>query len=77
MGTLWTDDKYFNSALELARTGNLKKLIDVEKLRLKHKRSSSEDDIFEKIGRLASLREKGIITPEECEQKKKELLARI
>ena len=37
----------------------------------------SSDDIFAKIERLAELRQKGIITDQEFEAKKSELLSRI
>jgi hypothetical protein len=41
------------------------------------KNISSEDDILGQIERLGTLRDKGILTNEEFEQKKKELLARL
>jgi tetratricopeptide (TPR) repeat protein len=77
ISSYFLDNEYMQAALELARMGNLRKLVDIEKLRIKNTHSSSDDEIFEKIERLASLREKGIITSEEFEKKKKELLARI
>ena len=40
-------------------------------------KDNSLADVFEKIEQLGSLKEKGIITHEEFEQKKKELLSRI
>lgn len=38
---------------------------------------SSEDDVFEALSRLGKLRDAGVVTPEEFEAKKAELLARI
>jgi tetratricopeptide (TPR) repeat protein len=73
----WSENEYIHFALELARSGNLRKLINVDNLSITPMQSNADDKIFEKIERLASLREKGIITSEEFEQKKKELLARI
>jgi tetratricopeptide (TPR) repeat protein len=74
---LWGDENYMFTALELARTGNLRRVIDLNKLRIKAKTSDSEDDILDKIERLASLRDRGVISIEEFEQKKGELLARL
>jgi hypothetical protein len=77
IGSYFADEEYLHAALEFARTGHLRNVIDVGKLRVKPKRSGSEDEIFAKIERLASFLEKGIITQEEFDQKKKELLARL
>lgn len=65
------------SALELARTRNLRRTIDMGKLRVKPKVASSNEDIFEKIEKLDDLKEKGVLTEEQVEEKKKELLSRL
>lgn len=68
---------FLHGALDLARSGNLRRTVDMGKLRVKQKVASSEEDIFEKIEKLASLKEKGILSEAEFEEKKKELLARL
>jgi tetratricopeptide (TPR) repeat protein len=66
------------AALELGRSGNLRGIIDLDKIRLKSKTSPfEEEDIFNKIERLATLKDQGVITLEEFEHKKKELLSRL
>lgn len=39
--------------------------------------SSSQPDVYEQLRKLGELRDLGVVTPEEFEQKKRELLARI
>lgn len=71
------DEEYMLTALELARAGGLSGIIDLGKLGIGTMPANSEDEIFDKIERLALLRDKGILSIEEFEQKKKELLARL
>ena len=65
------------AALELARAGNLRKVIDIGNIVMKPSPANSQEDIFAQIEKLASLRDREIISPEEFERKKKELLARL
>ena len=54
--------EYLVASLELARSGNLKKVINMGNIAGSPSAANSEDEIFEKIEKLGSLKEKGIIT---------------
>jgi tetratricopeptide (TPR) repeat protein len=75
------DDKsdFLHAALDLARAGNLKRTIDMGKLRIKGKsaNSISDEDVFEKIEKLKHLLEIDALTQSEFDEKKAELLSRI
>ena len=76
----WNDDiQVINALLNMAKSGNLINVIDTRRLRLAQQTTSprSSVQIFEDIEKLASLKERGIITQEEFDQKRKELLARL
>jgi hypothetical protein len=64
------------------RRGNVRRMIPIVKDEIERIRSEAnarpvQADVYVEINKLAELRDKGVITPEDYEIKKKELLARI
>lgn len=66
------DPETLLTGINMAATGELAKIWDDEELRVR-----SEEEIFALIERLAELKQKGAISDEDFEGKKKELLSRL
>jgi len=63
------------------RRGNVRRMISIVKMEIEKMRDGSvrpvQSDVYSEIAKLGELKEKGLITVEEYDQKRKELLGRI
>ncbi len=63
------------------RRGNVRRIISIVKMEIERMRDGSsrpvQSDVYSEIAKLGELKDKGLITAEEYDQKKKELLTRI
>lgn len=75
---LWLGESdLLQTALDLARTGNLRKTIGLGALRIRPSKSQSSNEILDTIDQLKESRDKGSITDEEFKHLKSELLSRL